>query len=72
MELQTTIKSIYIRTQPNCSDFLPRNTCMNISLKYLTIIPLALLGSDSIAREIEGFMGYLLRSLEGKRNNCFR
>ena len=39
---------------------------------YLSIIPPALMGSDSVAHEVEGFMGYLLRSHEGKRNNCFR
>ena len=38
---------------------------------YLTIIPLALMGSDSIAHEAEGRMGYWLRAHEGERNNCF-
>ena len=28
------------------------------------------LGSESIAHEAEGWMGYLLRSHEGERNNC--
>ena len=38
---------------------------------YLTIIPRARMGSDSIAHEAEGRMGYLLRGYEGERNNCF-
>ena len=38
---------------------------------YLTIIPLALMGSVSIAHEAEGRMGYWLRGHEGERNNCF-
>ena len=29
------------------------------------------MGSESIAHEAEGRMGYLLRGHEGKRNNCF-
>ena len=29
------------------------------------------MGSDSIAHEAEGRMGYLLRGYEGERNNCF-
>ena len=29
------------------------------------------MGSDSIAHEAEGRMGYRLRAHEGKRNNCF-
>ena len=29
------------------------------------------MGSDSIAYEAEGRMGYWLRRHEGKRNNCF-
>ena len=40
---------------------------------YLTIIPLTLMGSESIAHEAEaqGPMGYWLRAHEGERNNCF-
>ena len=38
---------------------------------YLTIIPRARMGSDSIAHKAEGRMGYRLRSHEGERNNCF-
>ena len=38
---------------------------------YLTIIPRARMGSESIAQEAEGRMGYWLRGHEGKRNNCF-
>ena len=38
---------------------------------YLTIIPRARMGSESIANEAEGRMGYWLRGHEGKRNNCF-
>ena len=29
------------------------------------------MGSESIAHEAEGQMGYLLRGHEGERNNCF-
>ena len=29
------------------------------------------MGSESIANEAEGRMGYWLRGHEGKRNNCF-
>ena len=29
------------------------------------------MGSESIAYEAEGRMGYLLRGYEGERNNCF-
>ena len=38
---------------------------------YLTIIPRAPKGSESIAHEAEGRMGYWLRGHEGERNNCF-
>ena len=29
------------------------------------------MGSESIAHEVDGQMGYCLRGLEGERNNCF-
>ena len=29
------------------------------------------MGSETIAHEAEGWMGYWLRGHEGKRNNCF-
>ena len=38
---------------------------------YLTIIPRAQMGSESIAHEAEGRMRYWLRAHEGERNNCF-
>ena len=38
---------------------------------YLTIIPRARMGSESIAHEAEGRMGYWLRGHSGSRNNCF-
>ena len=38
---------------------------------YLTIIPRARMGSESIAHEAEGQMGYWLGAHEGERNNCF-
>ena len=38
---------------------------------YLTIIPQARMGYESIAHEAEGLMGYWLRGHEGERNNCF-
>ena len=37
----------------------------------LTIIPRARMGSESIAHEAEGRMGYWLRGHDGERNNCF-
>ena len=39
--------------------------------RYLTIIPRARMGSESMAHEAEGRMGYWLRGHEGERNNCF-
>ena len=39
--------------------------------KYLAIIPRARIGSESIAHEAEGRMGYSLRGHEGEKNNCF-
>ena len=38
---------------------------------YLAIIPWARMGSELIAHEAEGQMGYWLRDHEGERNNCF-
>ena len=38
---------------------------------YLTIIPRTWMGSELIAHEAEGQMGYWLRGHEGERNNCF-
>ena len=38
--------------------------------RYLTIIPWAGMGSESIAHEAGGRMGYWLRGHEGERNNC--
>ena len=35
------------------------------------IIPPARMGSESIAHEAEGRMGYWLRGQKGERNNCF-
>ena len=40
-------------------------------VKYLTIIPRARMGSESIAHEAEGRMGYWLWGHEGERNNRF-
>ena len=42
-----------------------------IAVGYLTIIPWARMGSESIAYKAEGWMGYWLRGHEGERNNCF-
>ena len=39
--------------------------------EYLTIIPRARMGSESIAHEAEGRMNYCLRGHEGEKNNCF-
>ena len=49
--------------------FLP--VFCGLILAYLTIIPRARMGSESIAHEAEGRMGYWLRGHEGERNNCF-
>ena len=38
---------------------------------YLTIIPQARMGYDSIAHEAEGRMGYRVIAHEGERDNCF-
>ena len=38
---------------------------------YLTIIPRAQMGSESITHEAEGRMDYWLRGHEGEKNNCF-
>ena len=40
-------------------------------LGYLAIIPEARMGSESIAHETEGRLGYWLSGYEGERNNCF-
>ena len=40
-------------------------------MRYLTIIPWARMGSESIAHEAEGRMGHWLRGHEGERSNCF-
>ena len=48
--------------------------CCNILVageEYLTIIPRAQMGYESIAHEAEGRMGFWLRAHEGERNNCF-
>ena len=42
-----------------------------IYIDYLTIIPQARMGSESIAHEAEGRMGSGLGGHEGERNNCF-
>ena len=39
--------------------------------EYLTIIPRARIGFESIAHKAEGRMGHWLRGHEGERNNCF-
>ena len=44
-------------------------TTVNFSV-INNIIPRARMGSESIAYEAEGRMGYLLRGHEGERNNC--
>ena len=41
------------------------------SFNDLTIIPRARMGSESIAHEAEGRVGYWLWGHEGERNNCF-
>ena len=55
-------------------DCLPKKVAIVESwpLAYLTIIPQARMGSESIAHEAEGQMGFWLRGHSGSRNNCFR
>ena len=38
-------------------------------MNYLTIIPQAWMGSESIAHDSEGQMGFWLRGHKGERNN---
>ena len=46
--------------------------CFGYTGQYLTIIPRAArMGSESIAHEAGGRMGYWLRGHEGERNDCF-
>ena len=47
------------------------NMCYVLSTVYWTIIPRAQIGTESIAYEAKGLMGYWLRGHEGERNNCF-
>ena len=42
-----------------------------IKREYLTIIPRARMGSESITHEAEGRIGHWLRVHEGERSNCF-
>ena len=42
-----------------------------IKREYLTIIPQARMGSESIAHDAEGRIGYWLRVHEGEWSNCF-
>ena len=52
--------------------FVPAITAWHLlKMGYLTIIPWAQMGAESIAHEAEGRMGYWLRDHEGERNNCF-
>ena len=56
-------------------DCLPKKVAIveRWPLAYLTIIiPQARMGSESIAHEAEGRMGFWLRDHSGSRNNCFR
>ena len=52
-------------------NFKLEKTYLRIPKGYLTIIPRARMGSESIAHEAEGRMGYWLRGHEGERNNFF-
>ena len=54
-------------TPESVKDFSVRTS----SADYLTIISRARMGSESIAHEAEGRMGYWLRAHEGERYNCF-
>ena len=50
---------------------MEQKTLVKREWSYLTIIPRARKGSESIALEAEGRMGYWLRGHEGERDNCF-
>ena len=50
---------------------LLQQRCEVFAVLYLTIIPRAHIGYESIAHEAKGQMGYWLRGYEGERNNCF-
>ena len=54
-------------------NYITKSTCplVFVNSNYLTIIPRARMGSESIACKAEGRMGYWLRGHEGERNNCF-
>ena len=60
-------------TGPQVDTVNINNNVLNLSqlTLYLTIIPIARMGSESIAYEAEGRMGYWLKGHEGERNNCF-
>ena len=55
----------------NLFDLLHNSTDVFFGYRYLTIIPRARMGSESIAHDAEGRKGYWLRGHEGERNNCF-
>ena len=55
----------WLVTKPNYISFYLFNNIIII------IIPQARMGSESIAHEAEGQMGYGLRGHEGEMNNCF-
>ena len=55
----------------NLFDLLHYSTDVFFGYRYLTIIPRARMGSESIAHDAEGRKGYWLRGHEGERNNCF-
>ena len=65
----TWLHSKSLQQKVNLHNLLKAN--LSIHNSYLTIIPLALMGSESIAHEALGLMGYWLRAHEGERNNCF-
>ena len=44
---------------------------LRVQVYLKIIIPRAWMGTESIAHEAEGQMGYWLRGHEGERNNCF-
>ena len=49
----------------------PALPLLELQVIYSTIIPRARMGSESIAHEARGRMGYWLRGHEGERNNYF-
>ena len=67
---ETTYLDLWVRSE-KLSSMHEINVFSLQAWDYLTIIPRARMGFESIAHEAEVRMGYWLRGHEGERNNCF-